>query len=153
MNSSYPHVSSALKANVKAFRSGKRDFSTVELNEIKIHLLKFKELLSETVFFEGKVKDLKVVSCFSEQFQFYDELSEYMFNKLNASISLIVILSERKVFLYRNQANCNIDICNLAKLLCDGECEDLSTDIATGKITEKFLKFTKTLQACTTPKI
>ena len=150
MNSLYS-ADSSLKANVRAYRSGKRDFSINELNEIKVYLLKLKELISITEFFEGSIKDFKVISCFSEQS--YDELFEHIFNRLNAAIGIIVILSEKKVLLQRNQSKCNIDLCNLAKLLCDGDCENLSVDVASGKLTEKFLKFSKTLQICTTPKI
>lgn len=141
-----------LKANVHAYRAGKRDFSISELNEIKVYLLKLKELLATTVFFEGCIKDHKVISCFCETTS-HDELFAHMFNKLEAAIGLVVILSEKKVLLQRNQSKCSIDLCSLAKLLCDGDCEDLSVDIAAGKITEKFLKFSKTLQACTTQKI
>lgn len=151
MNLSYPHANKALISNVKSFRTGKRDFTISELNEIKIYLLKYKEALDNILFFQGNLKDYKVVSCFSEQY--HDELFNYMFTKLNAAICIIVILSEKRVLLQRNQTICNINLCSLAKLLCDGDCENLSVDIAAGKITEKFLKFTKTLQACTTPKI
>jgi hypothetical protein len=152
VNSLYS-ADSSLKANVRAYRSGKRDFSINELNEIKVYLLKLKELLSTTEFFEGNIKYNRVVSCFCEA-QFYDEeLFEHIFNRLNAAIGIIVILSEKRVLLQRNQSKCNIDLCNLAKLLCDGDCENLSIDVAAGKITEKFLKFSKTLQACTTQKI
>lgn len=144
-------MNNALISNVKLFRSGKRDFTVSELNEIKIYLLKYKEALSNTEFFQGSLKDCKVVSCFSEEY--HDELFNYMFTKLSAAICIIVVLSERKVLLQRNQTLCSIDLCNLAKLLCDGDCENLSVDVAAGKITEKFLKFTNTLQACITPKI
>ncbi len=152
MNSSYSHVNSTLRHNVKAFRAGKRDFSVEELNNIKIYLLKFKEALSQTEFFEGILKEYKVISCFSESI-YCDELFEHMCNKLNAAICIIVTLADKKVLLLRNHKICTIDLCTLAKLLCDGECENLSVDIAAGKVTEKFLKFTKTLQACTTQKI
>lgn len=152
MNSSYSHLNTTLKQNVRAFRAGKRDFSIEELNNIKIYLLRYKETLSQTEFFQGTLKEYKVISCFTES-TFYDELFEYMCNKLSAGICIIVVLSEKKVLLLRNNKICSIDLCTLAKLLCDGDCENLSVDIAAGKITEKFLKFTKTLQACTTPKI
>lgn len=152
MNSSYSNIDNTLRSNVSAFRSGKRDFSVKELNEIKVYLLRLKEVISNTDFFEGNIKDNKVISCFSET-SYNRELFEHMFNKLDAAIGIIVILTEKRILLQCNQSKCNIDLCNLAKLLCDGDCEDLSVDTAIGKITEKFLKFSKTLQACTIPKI
>jgi len=137
---------SILSENVKLFRGGKRDFSPQELNDIKLDLLKYKDCLSSTQFFEGSLKEYKVVSCFAENF--HDELLTHILTKYNAAIAITVNLSEKKIVLKKNYETCSIDLCALAKLLCDGDCYETYSDLAFGKITEKFLKFTKTLTPC-----
>lgn len=151
MNLPQSQANNLLKENVREFRSGKRDFSVSELNDIKLYLLKYKDILNDIVFYEGTLKDYKVISCFSDSY--YEELFDHIFTKREAAIGIIVVLAEKKILLQRNDRICKIDLCALAKLLCDGDCVDLSANIAEGKITDKFLKFSKTLQACTTPKI
>ena len=138
---------SILSEKVKLFRSGKRDFSNQELNDIKLDLLKYKDCLSNTLFFKGNLKEYKIVSCFAETF--HSELLTHILNKYNAAIAIAVNLSENKIILKKNYEKCNIDLCALAKILCDGDCYEAYSDLAFGKITEKFLKFTKTLIPCT----
>jgi hypothetical protein len=140
------NINSALKDNVKAFREGKRDFNPQELNDIKLYLLKYKDVLQTTQFFKGSLKEHTVVSCISEDY--YEELFLHMLNNMAAAIAFILILSEKRIILKKNNKICNIDLCVLAKLLCDGECDETTTDLAGGKITDKFLKFTNTLTPC-----
>jgi hypothetical protein len=109
-------------------------------------LLKYKDCLSSTQFFEGSLKEYKVVSCFAENF--HDELLTHILTNYNAAIAITVNLSEKKIVLKKNYETCSIDLCALAKLLCDGDCYETYSDLAFGKITEKFLKFTKTLTPC-----
>ena len=135
-----------LKANIESFKKGKKDFTVEELNDIKLYLLKYKDALENTQFFEGNLKDNKVVSCFAEEF--YDEILSHMLGKYSAAIAIAVVLSEKKILLKSNSKLCAINLCNLAKLLCDGDCINSSTDIAEGKITEKFLNLTKTFRQC-----
>ena len=47
---------SILSEKVKLFKSGERDFSPQELNDIKIDLLRYKDCLTSTQFFESKIK-------------------------------------------------------------------------------------------------
>lgn len=138
---------SILSEKVKLFKSGKRDFSPQELNDIKLDLLRYKDCLSSTQFFESTIKDFKVVSCFAESF--HDELLTYILAKYSAAIAIIVSMGEKRIVLKKNNETCNINLCTLAKLLCDGDCYETYNDLAFGKITEKFLKFTKTLTPCT----
>jgi hypothetical protein len=140
------NIDNKLKANIESFKKGKKDFSVQELNDIKLYLLKYKDALESTQFFEGNLKDNRVVSCFAEGF--YDEILSHMLNKLNAAIAIVVVLTEKKILLKSNNNVCAINLCNLAKLLCDGDCINSSTDTAEGKITEKFLNLTKTFRQC-----
>lgn len=138
---------SILSEKVKLFKSGKRDFSPQELNDIKIDLLRYKDCLTNTQFFESKIKNFKVVGCFAESF--HGELLTHILVKYNAAIAIIVSMDEKRIVLKKNNETCNISLCTLAKLLCNGDCYEAYNDLAFGKITEKFLKFTKTLTPCT----
>ena len=136
-----------LRLNVKSYREGKRDFSIQELNDIKLYLLKYKDVLEHTQFFEGEIKGNKVISCFATDF--HTELFNYMSSKLSSAISIIVEIENRKIIFQKNENICSINLCELARILCDGECTNKEQNIAQGSLTEKFLKFTKTLIPCT----
>lgn len=135
-----------LSNNVREYKQGVRTFNSQELNDIKLYLLKYKDLLESIQFYEGEIKNYKVVSCFAENF--YEELFNYMFNKHAAGIAVIVVLTEKAVLLKKNDSVCKIDLCLLAELLCDGDCIKEIEGLAGGKITEKFLKFTTKLHPC-----
>lgn len=136
-----------LQANIKAFREGKRDFNPQELNDIKLYLLKYKDHLESTQFFTGSLQEYSVASCFANNFQ--EELLDHMINKLQAAISIVVVMDEKAVLLKLNKNICNINLCKLAKLLCDSDCIEPAENIVQGKLTEKFLKFTTKLSPCT----
>lgn len=128
--------------NVRDYRKGKRDFSVIDLNNIKLYLLRYKDQLEKIQFFEGKIKNFKVVSCFAEEY--HDELFTHILN--NSAIAIIIKLQTKSVIFKKNDKICNIDLPKLAKLLCDGT--GLSDGTAVGKFTAKFLNFTKTLKPC-----
>lgn len=130
--------------NVKAYRQGKRDFSVSELNDIKLYLLKYKDQLEGTQFFEGKIKGFKVISCFAEEY--HDELFSHILNISNTSIAIIINIQTKSVFLKKNDKICDIDLSKLARILCDGTSSN--NIVAAGKFTANFLNFTKTLKPC-----
>jgi hypothetical protein len=136
-----------IKANFKLYKNGKTDFSIEEFSDLKIYLLKYKDTLQTTLFYEGLLKEYKIVSCFAEQF--YEELQEHMINKFGAAIVIVVLLKDKKIFFKKNPKTCSLDLCVLAKLLSDGGCVESTTNIAEGNITEKFLNLTKTFKPCT----
>ena len=140
------YIKDELKLKVDSFRSGKRDFSVQELNDIKLFLLRFKDTLINTAFFKGEIKGNKVISCFAESY--YDELFDHIIHKLSADIAIIVVLSHKKVIFKKNDKTCKINLCNLAKIISDGECENYTESIACGNITKTFLNLTKTLAPC-----
>ena len=130
--------------NVKAYRQGRRDFSVSELSDIKLYLLKYKEQLEHTQFFEGKIKNFKVISCFAEEY--YEELFNYILNTNNTAIAIIIKLSTKSVLFKNDDKICDIDLTKLVNLLCDSA--ELDNDTAIGKFTAKFLNFTKSLKPC-----
>lgn len=137
---------SRIKRNIELYKSGKSNLTAKELYELKIYLLKFKDIVSTTEFFVGLLKDYRIVSCFAEDFYF--ELQDYMIKKYKADIAVTVIIKDRKIFLKSNKERCKVDLCILAKLLCGGACIDESGSIAEGNITEKFLTLTKSFKPC-----
>ena len=90
------YTSNKLKSNIKDYRNGRRDFSVEELNEIKLYIFKYKDVIENTSFFTGLIKEYKVVSCFAET-NFYEELHSRMINNYGADIAIIVILSEKRI--------------------------------------------------------
>lgn len=135
-----------LKSNIKDYRSGKRDFSVEELNEIKLYISKYKDVINNTNFFAGAIKEFKVVSCFAEGF--YEELHSRMINNYGADIAIIVILTERRILFKKNNKTCKIDLCKLAQILSDGECDESTDDLAAGKMTDNFINLTKKFIQC-----
>lgn len=133
-----------ISENVKAYRQGKRDFSVSELGDIKIYLLKYKEQLEHTQFFEGTIKDFKVISCFAEDY--YEELFNHILNINHTCIAIIIKLSTKSVLFKKNDKICSIDLTKLANILCDGA--ELNDGTAVGKFTAQFLNFTKKLKPC-----
>jgi hypothetical protein len=142
---SYFETNNLLRQNADALRRGKKDFTIQELSNIKLYLQQYRDCLDTVQFFEGKIKNYQVCSCFAENFE--SELLEYMIKKKGAAISIVVILSQKTVLFMRNEA-CTINLCDLAKILCDGECIESTTAIAYGKLNETFLNFTKILTPC-----
>jgi len=135
-----------VKRNLSLYKGGKTDFTTEELGEIKLYLLKYKDIVSTTEFFEGSLKNYKLISCFAEDL--FTELQDYMLKKYNADIAITVSIKERKIAFKSDKERCKIDLCTLAKLLCDGDCVDATGTVAEGNITDKFLNLTKTFKPC-----
>lgn len=135
-----------LKANIKTFCEGKRDFTPQELSDIKLYLLKYKDQLESTQFFSGSLQNYSVISCFTDDF--YPEFFDHMINKLQAVIAIVVIIKTREVLLKINKEVCSLSVCKLAQILCNSDCTEPSEDIVKGKLTEKFLKFTTKLKPC-----
>lgn len=135
-----------LKSNLQSYREGCRDFSVQELNDIKLYISKYKECVDNTKFFTGNIKEFKVVSCLAESF--FEELLSRMINNYAADIAIIVVASEKKVIYKKNSKTCKIDLCRLAYILSDGECDESSVELAGGNLTDNFIKLTKTFIQC-----
>lgn len=135
-----------IRRNLALYKSGKANLTTEELGEIKLYLLKYKDIVSTTEFFEGALKNYKIISCFAEDL--FTELQDYMLRKFNADIAITVVIKERKIIFKCDKERCKIDLCALAKLLCDGNCVDEKGAVAEGTITDKFLNLTKTFKQC-----
>ena len=140
------HTNDKLKANISDYRNGRRDFSSQELNEIKLYICRYKDVIENTKFYAGAIKEYKVVSCFAEGF--YEELHSRMINTYSADIAIIVILSDKKILFKKNSKTCSIDLCKLALIISNGECDETTTDLATGELTDSFINLTKKFIEC-----
>lgn len=136
-----------LKSKISAYRKGERDFNVQELNDIKLYISRYKDTIDHTKIFVGSIKEFKVVSCFAEDF--YEELHSRMINTYGADIAIIVILTEKRILFKKNSKTCDIDLCKLAQILSDGECDESTTDLAAGKLTDNFINLTKKFIECT----
>jgi len=135
-----------LKSKISAYRKGERDFNVQELNDIKLYISRYKDTIDHTKFFVGSIKEFKVVSCFAEDF--YEELHSRMINTYGADIAIIVILTEKRILFKKNTKTCDIDLCKLAQILSDGECDETTTDLAAGKLTDNFINLSKKFIEC-----
>lgn len=146
MKKSDYYTNNKLKSNIKDYRSGKHNLSVEELNEIKLYVSKYKDVLDNSNFYTGSIKEYKVISCFADCF--YEELHTRMINNYSADIAIIVNITEKKIIFKKNNNSCNIDLCKLSQILCNGECIESSTDIATGELTDNFINLTKKFTPC-----
>ena len=135
------------REKVEQFRKNKNNLSLDDLNEVKLYLNQYKDLISSTQFFSGTVKDCKVVSCIANNF--YEEVLDYIQKKFNPDFTIIAVPPERVVILKKNESGCTVNLCNFAKILCNVECDDSHGSMLFGDITENFINFTKKLSACT----
>lgn len=134
-----------LREKAKALREGKKDFTIQELSEIKLYLQQYKDCLENVQIFEGEIKGQKVCSCFAENYEY--ELLSFLISKRKAAISIIVILSQQTV-LFMKSETCELNLCELAKILCNGACIEATTNLAYGELNETFINFTKILTPC-----
>jgi hypothetical protein len=140
------YTNNKLKSNIKDYRSGKRDLSVEELNDIKLYISKYKDVLENSTFYTGTIKEYNAISCFADSF--YEELHTRMINNYNADIAIIVNITEKKIFFKKNNNTCQIDLCKLSHILCNGTCIESSTDIAIGELTDNFINLTKKFTPC-----
>jgi len=85
-------------------------------------------------------KSYKIVSCFASSC--INEVAATLLRENNGDIA-IVVNQDTNLVTFRRSGNCNVNLKKLAEKLCDGDGKEFA---ASGKITETFLIFTKTLQ-------
>lgn len=83
---------------------------------------------------------VKVISAFGEKC--INEIASSILTSTSSDIACIVN-PHTQVVTFRKDLKCKVDLKKLAKFLCDGDGREYA---ASGKITDKFLEFTKALQ-------
>ena len=126
---------------VKRFQNGFDGFTD---KEVEIAESFFKELEKEVdsiSIFEGVVKNYKVISTIT--LFSVNEIAAYLLEKYKSDVVIIMNPDTQSVS-FRKSLNSEIDIVWMAEKLCDGGGGPHASG---GKITPKFLEFTKTLKA------
>lgn len=126
---------------IERFETGFTSFNVQEQNAIKLYFNRLKELIDKTQFFSGEIQGKKVVSCFADHS--INEIAHYGIKKHSADISIVVNLNTKAVS-FRKNRECDVKLDKLANILCNGGGHEYA---AGGRITDKFLAFTKTLQS------
>lgn len=125
---------------IERFENGFNEFNIQEQNAIKLYYNKLKDQINSVSYFTGTLKGYKVVSCCAEFA--INELAHFSLKKFNADIAFVVMPNTMSVSIRKNKDTCDINLAKLAEILCDGGGHEYA---AGGKITDKFLSFTKTL--------
>lgn len=125
---------------IERFGAGFIDFNIHEQNAIKLYFNKLKDQLSRAEYFTGTLKGYKVVSCCADFG--INEVAHNALKRFNADIAFIVMPNTKSISIRKNKSGCDISLAKLAEILCDGGGHAYA---AGGKITDKFLNFTKTL--------
>jgi hypothetical protein len=123
----------------KKYRSGFENFTDDDKKVISYYHNKlFKTLQNEKYF--GNIKEYKVVSCFATSC--INEVAAALLRDHKCDIAILVN-PETNIVTFRRSSTCTLNLGKLANKLCDGDGKEYA---ASGKITENFLTFTKTLQ-------
>ena len=143
LNAVYYNLNSPKTENfISNFYNGFDTYTIEQKNSIKLFFKKFKEQISSTNIFKGKIKDYNVIASFGDYA--VGELAHFLLSKYNADISVIVN-TKAKTVSFRKSKDCNVDVSLLAKKLCDGGGHSAS---AGGKLTNKFAALTKQFTPC-----
>jgi len=126
---------------ISSFYEGMREFTPQELNAIKIYFNKFNEQIQKPLY-KGMIKDYSIIGVFADFA--INEVAHYFLKKTNYDICIVVNLSSQHVS-FRKNKTCPAKLNLLAAALCNGGGHEYA---AGGKINDKFLQFTNTLQIC-----
>jgi len=125
---------------IERFQDGFTDFNVHEQNAIKLYFNKLKDQIERLEYFEGSIKQFKVVSCCADFG--INEVARLTLKKFQADIVFVVMPHVGAISIRKNKDTCDLDLSKLASILCDGGGHQYA---AGGKITDKFLTFTKSL--------
>lgn len=142
------YINKEIRDKVNRFKN-KQSLTTGELSEIKLYLQQHKDILQNTTFFQGSVKDTKIVSCIADSF--FEEIFNFIENTFSPDISIIASPKHKEVLFKQSKEVININFLNLIKLLCDENNHSVYNNIIIAPLTTKFINFTQKLTVCTPP--
>ena len=126
---------------IKQFKDGFNGFTEYNLNSIRIHTNKLESLKKEIEIHRGTVKigeeTHQIVSTICEYA--LNEIADYLIEKYDDDICIIINPTGGYAS-FRRGKRCKIALNKLAEDLCDGGGHEYA---AGGKLTDKFLEFTK----------
>ncbi len=130
---------------LKDFKNGFTGFTPYHKNIIKLFYKKFDQFVADMIVYAGDVKlqgkTYRICSVFASDM--INEIAEYLVDKYNADIAIIVNSKTQRVSFRKHKTKAEINLSDLAGALCNGAGHAYA---AGGEITENFLKFTKILQ-------
>ncbi len=126
------------------FLEGFVKFNLQHQNIISLYDRKLQETLETMDVYLGSLKvspqvNYKIASTFSNHS--HDDICNFLIDNYNVDVAIIVNTDTQSVFFKRSDI-CKLPMYKLAETLCGGGGNDV---VAGGKITEKFMDFTKIL--------
>lgn len=136
------YQSNRLEKFCKKYENGFNGFNDEDKKVISYYNQKLEKTLQGDKY-AGNVtimgEPVKLVSTFGEKC--VNEIASSILNSTGSDIACIVN-PDTQLVTFRKSPKCKIDLQKLAKYLCNGDGKDYA---AFGKITDKFLEFTKVL--------
>lgn len=126
----------------KEFYEGFKGFNQLQQNAIVFYNKKLQEVIDNLQLYQGTIKEYKLMSCFCDTA--HNDVAHYVLEKYKAGVVLLVNPKTQTVS-FRKSKDCKINLATLAEIIC-GEGAGGHESAAGGKITDKFLIFTKNLK-------
>lgn len=121
------------------FKNGFAGFTQFQKNAISIYNKRLKENITNLNIFTGKLNEYSIASAFCNFA--HNDIARYVLDKSGTDIVMLVNPSSGTVS-FRKKDDNPVDLSLLAAKLCDGGGHPKASG---GRITEKFLEFSKTL--------
>lgn len=125
------------KKFVEAFDAGLREFTLQEKSIIKLFSSELRNQIDGTQYFEGKIKDYKVIACYVEKYS--SETCNIVLKRFDADICFAINLKYCSVSIRKNR-RCPLKLNVFAETFCDGGGHEFA---AAGKLTDKFATLLK----------
>lgn len=131
------------KLFVERFKNGFDGFNDHERELFRLERLKLEDIKQNLMFYTAKLniqnETVKVVSV--EADSFINEIAQYSLNRTSANI--VFVINKMFSVSLRKHKDCKVDLVLLAQKLLDGGGH---ASAASGKLTDKYLKFSKILK-------
>jgi oligoribonuclease NrnB/cAMP/cGMP phosphodiesterase (DHH superfamily) len=129
---------------IKTFENGFSAFTKSQINIWNLHQQNLRKMLKTAEFFGAKNINISGQKCSviaAKATKFINEIAEFIFVKTNADVAMIVNTETNHVSVRRNKDS-EVNILPFTTDICEGGGHK---EAAGGKITPKFLEFTKKL--------
>jgi oligoribonuclease NrnB/cAMP/cGMP phosphodiesterase (DHH superfamily) len=126
---------------INDFIDGLLEFSPLQRQAIDLHEKKILKTINSLSYFSASVNiqgaERRVVAAFANTA--INDVADHIIQKYNADIAIVVNIDSERVS-FRRGNDCNVDVSLLAQSLCEGGGHEAA---AGGRLTEKFMSFTK----------
>ena len=136
----WSHYQNNISLFLEDFNNGFVSFTPLQRQALLIYQNKLQSSIDTLTTYKATLTiqgaECKVVAAFADIA--INDISDYIINKYVPDVAIVINLKTQRVSFRRN--NKHIDVSILAKKLCDGGGHEAA---AGGKLTEKFLEFTR----------